>query len=236
MLHAAIFAHGAPEAIVTDGGAIFRAKTAMLVYEKLGIRKEQIETRQAWQNYIESAFNILRKMADYGFAQALTWEAADEVHERWLADYNHQDHWAHRKRDDAKRTPMEVLSGERGITYHPAVLRRIFRNRHLRHPNRWGYIRFRHWRLYSEMGLHGHTVAVWLTRQTLTVEYDDFPLAQYRVQYQPDEEHFTEVDPLHFFETKMRLPRLFALNGMKWSAVERLPDFARRSPRSLPLA
>jgi hypothetical protein len=38
--------------IVSDGGGIFRCNQAMDVYAALGIRKEQIEKRQAWQNYV----------------------------------------------------------------------------------------------------------------------------------------------------------------------------------------
>ncbi|HEX6292897.1 MAG TPA: helix-turn-helix domain-containing protein [Herpetosiphonaceae bacterium] len=45
--------HGVPEAIVTDGGAVFRAKKALEIYHALGIRKEQIDKRQPWQSYIE---------------------------------------------------------------------------------------------------------------------------------------------------------------------------------------
>ena len=54
VLFAALSAFGAPSGIVSDGGGIFRCNQAMDVYSALGIRKEQIEKRQAWQNYIES--------------------------------------------------------------------------------------------------------------------------------------------------------------------------------------
>jgi putative transposase len=215
VLHAAIFAHGAPEAIVTDGGAIFRCKAALLVYEKLSIRKEQIETRQAWQNYIEAAFSIQRRMADYGFALALSWQAAHEVHERWLLDYNNQAHWAHRKRTDGKLTPLEVLNGAQGVVQSPQYLRRVFRNRYGRFVNRFGCIRFRRWRLYGEVGLGGQAVAVWLTRETLTVEYEDLPLAQYQMTYEPDTHHLREVEPRHFFDTNYAIPRLLEWNGSR---------------------
>jgi hypothetical protein len=54
VLFAALVTAGAPTCIVSDGGSIFRCNQAMDVYAALGIRKEQIEKRQAWQNYIES--------------------------------------------------------------------------------------------------------------------------------------------------------------------------------------
>ncbi len=87
--------HGAPEAIVTDGGAVFRAKHAHTIYAALGIRKEQIDKGQAWQNYIESLFRVQQRMADYHFERATTWEELLEAHAHWVAAYNYQDHFAH---------------------------------------------------------------------------------------------------------------------------------------------
>jgi hypothetical protein len=48
----AIRRYGAPEAIVTDGGGIFSSNIAMGLYEMLGIRKERIDPKQSWQNYV----------------------------------------------------------------------------------------------------------------------------------------------------------------------------------------
>jgi len=70
VLYAAIRQHGAPEALVSDGGSVFKAKQALRIYEALGIRKEQIARRQPWQNYIETTFNIMRRMADWDFSRA----------------------------------------------------------------------------------------------------------------------------------------------------------------------
>lgn len=36
-------------------------------------RPEQIERRQPWQSYIETAFNVQRRMADWHFARAESW-------------------------------------------------------------------------------------------------------------------------------------------------------------------
>jgi len=45
VLYAAVRQHGAPEALVSDGGTVFRAKQALAIYAALGIRKEQIARR-----------------------------------------------------------------------------------------------------------------------------------------------------------------------------------------------
>jgi len=59
VLFAALSTAGAPNAIVSDGGGIFYCNQAMDVYSALGITKERIEPRQAWQNYIESHLYVI---------------------------------------------------------------------------------------------------------------------------------------------------------------------------------
>ncbi len=59
VLFAAIQEHGSPEGLVSDGGSVFRAKQAMELYRRLGITKLQIEQRQSWQSYIETAFYVI---------------------------------------------------------------------------------------------------------------------------------------------------------------------------------
>ncbi len=54
VLYAAVRQHGSPEALVSDGGGIFKAKEAMRIYAALGITKEQIDKKQPWQSYIET--------------------------------------------------------------------------------------------------------------------------------------------------------------------------------------
>ena len=41
-------------------------------------------------SYIESHFNIVRKMADAKFARARSWEEMIAIHRRWMHDYNVQ--------------------------------------------------------------------------------------------------------------------------------------------------
>jgi hypothetical protein len=50
-------------------------------------------------SYVETMFNIVRRMADYHFHQARSWEEMDHIHRKWVRDYNSQRHWAHESRD-----------------------------------------------------------------------------------------------------------------------------------------
>lgn len=109
VLYAAIERHGCPLRLVTDNGSVFRAKQAIVIYEALEIQKEWIHKRQSWENLIESHFSIMRRMSNYHFEHATSWEQAKEMHQRFVEDYNQQPHWGHRKRDDQRHTPAEVL-------------------------------------------------------------------------------------------------------------------------------
>ena len=82
----------------------------MAIYAALGIEKEQIARRQPWQSYIETCFNVQRRMADWDFAKATSWEELWEIHAAWVHDYNTQEHWAHQKRQDGRRSPVAVLA------------------------------------------------------------------------------------------------------------------------------
>src|SRR4029079_4522450 len=72
VLLSAVKEYGAPQALVSDGGSIFKAKGAEAIYQALSIGKERIQPRQPWQSYIETCFNVQRRVADYHFSQATT--------------------------------------------------------------------------------------------------------------------------------------------------------------------
>jgi putative transposase len=109
VLYRAVERYGAPEALVTDGGSVFRANQARAVYEAASIAKLEIERGKPWQCYKETTFNIQRRMADWHFAKARSWPELVAVHDRLVEDYNSQRHWAHRRREDGRLSPREVL-------------------------------------------------------------------------------------------------------------------------------
>lgn len=168
VLYAAIRQHGVPETPVSDSGAVFvTAKQAKAVYAALSIDKREIARGRPWQNYIETAFNVQRRMADWDFASATTWGELLAVHDEWVVNYNYQSHWAHRNRDDDRRSPSEVLGWVSGREIAPEELHRVFyRTRFGRVLDKLGYVRFRHWRVYGERGLAGDHAAVWLYGET----------------------------------------------------------------------
>jgi putative transposase len=233
VLYAAIRQHGSPEALVSDGGGIFKAERALELYQKLGIVKEQIDIGQAWQSYIETAFNIQRRMADWHFQHATTWTELQAVHDRWVADYNYQVHWAHREWSDGRRSPAEVLGWVKGTTHTLEQLEHAFTRRFQRWLDQVGYVRFRHWRIYGERSLARQPAAVWLYGETLTVAFREQPLAQYAVRYGPDRRHLDAVAAPVLVETPYRSlqPPLWESGPDDWLLVVRVPAASRRLRR-----
>jgi putative transposase len=234
VLYAAVERFGAPKALITDNGSVFRAKQLLAICEALEIEKEYIHPRQSWENLVEAHFNVMRRMSQVHFEQVTSWDAAKVAHERFVTDYNAQPHWAHRKRDDNRLSPAEVLGWVTNKLRTPEQLHRIFyAMRFLRRLNRLGYVHFRRWKLYGEEALARQPAVIWLHGDALTVEYEETPLAQYTVRYQPDKKHFKDVPETKRFETPYRSPQgwLWELDDTMWHLAKRLPDYASRKRR-----
>lgn len=110
-------------------------------------------------------------MADWHFAKAQDWPELVGAHERFVEDYDAQEHWAHRERKDGRRSPAEVLGFVSGVRHREEELgRAFFSSRFVRVLDALGYARFRHWRVYGEEALAGREAALWLAAESLTVD------------------------------------------------------------------
>ena len=239
VLHRAVERHGSPEALVTDSGSIFRANRAKAVYGALGIRKEEIERGRPWQNFLETAFNVQRRMADHHFASAESWPEISSAHSRWVEQYNGQYHSAHENRPDGRRTPAEVLGQLTlaGVRYRPSDLDRAFFSEHFsRVLDALGYVVWRRWRVYGEEGLAGREAVLWLRDKTLTIEHGGEPLSRYEVEFVAGTEKPRSLARPMLFESTAALAqrRLFGLDSLGesgWLKTLRLDDYAPRRLR-----
>ena len=237
VLHAAIGRYGSPETIVTDGGGIFRSDRAKAVYATLGIRKEEIERGQPWQSFIETNFNLQRRLADFHFARTETWEELVAEHDLWLERHNTQRHRAYEDRDDGRRSPSEVLGPVRVVRHHPTDHSRAFFSTMLvRRLDASGYARVKHWRVYAEEGLARCEVAVWLGDGEMAVEYGGRTLSRYGVALSPGEKKLEAVTNPRLFATPYGTgqPKLFALDALGeggWLKALKLAGYAARSRR-----
>jgi putative transposase len=238
VLYAAVERYGSPEALVTDGAKIFRANQAMYVYESLGIAKHEIESGRPWQSYIETTFNIQRRMADFHFAKAESWQELAQAHDRFVEDYNAQRHWAHREREDGRLSPQEVLGFAVGVRHREEELRRaFFSTRFARVLDSLGYTRFRNWRIYGEEAIAGREAALWLAAESLTAEYGGEPLSSYEVEVDAATGELRSVGRPRLYETLHRRnwpeQRLFSLESLGeggWLKAMKLAGYALRGP------
>ena len=243
VLYRAVQEYGPPEAFVTDSGSAFLANRAQDIYRSLGIRKREIEKGQLWQSYIETAFNVQRRMADHYFAKVEDWAGLLEEHNRWIHDYNVQEHFAHQERKPGRRSPSEVLSWVKRPRYQQEDLARAFFSaRHTRALDELGYLTLQRFRLYAEEGLARREVSVWVQEDSLTVEYAGEALSRYEVECAPapgasSVGRLQRVKGHMLFETSVILPqlKLFGLGEVLgeegWMKAIKLDEYAPRQPR-----
>lgn len=108
ILYAALTEDGCPKALVSDNGSVFTAGSYLSILRELEIEPLHIEKGKPWQNLIESQFKVQLRLADYKFEQAQTLEAIQNEHAAFIETFNTTRHYAHRKRADGHRTPIDV--------------------------------------------------------------------------------------------------------------------------------
>lgn len=71
---------------------------------------------------------------------------------------------------------------------------------------------------------------IWEYGETLTLEYADTPLTQFRTRYQPDKRHFHSVTDARRFTTPYASAQapLWEPGAVEWRLAWRLPDYVPR--------
>jgi len=240
VLYSAVQQYGAPEILVSDSEALFRANQALSIYSALGITKKEIEKGQPWQSYIEAAFSVQQRLVDHHFLKAQSFEEIVAAHDQFVAAYNTQKHFAHEDRTDGRRSPAEVLGWLVSVRHVPEELERAFFSvRFVRTLDASGYARIRHWRVYCEEGLARSQVALWLGADSLTAEFAGETLTRYEVAYSPSTGRLREVKSPILFATayqhtlQLRLFRLEEVLGNSgWLKAVKLRNYSPRRPRA----
>ena len=231
VLYAAIRKHGCPEALVSDYGSVFRDHRAMHIYAAFGIEKKEIEKRQSWQNLIETAFNVQRRMGDWYFETATSWEDLVAAHKKWVLDYNYQKHLAHEKREDGRHSPAEVLGWVTGKQFEPDYMYRAFSAIcETRTLTKAGYARFRDFLLYGERGLAGKKALINIFQDQLSLEYGEQPLAKYSVEWQPDDKHLLRVGNPRLYDHSYQSPQLelWPSQAVEWFVILKAAPYGPR--------
>jgi transposase InsO family protein len=229
ILYAALSAYGCPNAIVSDNGSVFTAGDYLTILRDLEIEPLHIEKGKPWQNLIEAQFKVQLRLGDFKFAQAPTLEAVQNEHAAFIETFNTTRHYAHRKRADGYRTPVDVLGWLRGRRVEVKRLRQLFgRAEFLRTVNRHGFVSVQRFYIYAESGLSRKRVLIWIYEGDLSIEYQKTLVAQYRCEYDRRHGQLQGMSDPTLYTTKYTPPQLelIELDDEQWV------KFQRRSSRT----
>lgn len=71
-----------------------------------------------------------------------------------------------------------------------------------------GCVRFRDFLLYGECALAGQKAVINIFQDTLALEYGEYPLAKYSVEWQPDDTHLLRVGNPRLYDHPYQSPQL----------------------------
>ena len=97
-----------------------------------------------------------------------------------------------------------------------------------------GYAKFRNFLLYGEQGLAGKKMLVNIFQDTLTLEYGEYPLSRYSVEWQPDDTHLLRVGNLRLYDHPYSSPQLplWEPGEVEWHVILRCdPPAGRRKQK-----
>ena len=151
-------------------------------------------------------------MGEYLWRNCSNAEEAVEVHRELIQDHNRLPHFAHRKREDGKDSPLEVLGNSRGAEIEKTGLHQAFsRQVWQRRTNEKGFIRVGCWKIYVEEGLPKTPVELTYWDGKLRAEYRQTKLAEYDCRWDEQNQRPRTIEKPQHFETpySSKQPELF---------------------------
>lgn len=218
LYYLALLQWGLWETVVSDNGSQFRSGAFGKANQGLGIEQHFCEKGRPWQNLIESQFGIQARLGEYLWRQCGDTEEAIEVHRELIKDHNRLPHFAHRKREDGKDSPLEVLGNNRGAQIdktglHQAFSRQVWQRR----TNEKGFIRVGRWKIYIEEGLPKTPVELIYWDGKLRAEYRQEKLAEYDCRWDEKSQRPKSIEKPRHFESSYRSkqPELFEVGWLR---------------------
>lgn len=216
--------------VISDHGGQFQSHSFARVNRRLQIRHEMYEKGHPWENLIEAQFGIQARVGEYAWARCKSVDEAVEVHRELIRDHNRLPHFAHRKRNDQKHAPLEVLGPAKGRETGAASLHRAFsRMAWQRTTDERGFVRVNRWKIYVEEGLPRTEVQVTYWDGHLRAEYRSHLLTEYRCRWDGQANRPQAISHAQYHEHPFS-PRQAALFDPLWvrTPVESEPARALR--------
>ena len=233
LYYLALLQWGLWKTIVSDNGSQFTSNAFGKANHGLGIEQHFCEKGRPWQNLIESQFGIQARLGEYLWRNCEKVNEAVEIHRELIRDHNRLPHFAHRKREDGKDSPLEVLGNRLGTEIDNTELHQAFsRQAWQRRTNEKGFIRVGRWKIYIEEGLPKTPVEVTYWDGKLRAEYRQTKLAEYDCRWDEDGQRPNTIGKPQHFETqyKSKQPELFEV-GWHREPIEEIRAERKSSKR-----
>jgi transposase InsO family protein len=166
VLYTACLRYGAPASLVSDRGGAYTSADFEAVCTRLHIQHETIVSTQgeSYQNWMETHFNVQRRLYDDQFSLACTPAELAQRHQAFLQTYNTTAHQGLLKDQRFPAIPGEVLGTAQGRVYTPEELARHFAQAVLpRTTNRHGCVTLHSYHFSVEEGLPRTQVLLWVS-------------------------------------------------------------------------
>jgi hypothetical protein len=142
---------------------------------------------------------------------------------------------AHEKREDGRHSAAEVLGWVTGKQFEPDYMYRAFSAIcETRRLSKAGYARFRDFLLYGERHRSGKKALINIFQDTLALEYGEYPLAKYSVEWQPDDKHLLRVGNPRLFEHPYQSSQLelWPPQAVEWFVIIKAAPYGPRRRRN----
>ena len=239
VLYTACLRYGAPVHLVSDSGGAYTSADFEAVCTRLQIQHETIVSTQgeSYLNWMETHFNIQRRLYDYQFSLARTPADLEQRHQAFIRTYNTTAHQGLLKDRRIPPIPVEVLAAARGRVYTPEELSRHFAQAVVpRTTNRQGCVTLHSYHFYVEEGLPQTRVLLWVAGERLRAAFDHVILAEYHCRYDWRDRKVKDIREGVFHHTRYASPQraLIPLTPQETLVIYRARVSRRRGPRLAP--
>jgi transposase InsO family protein len=236
VLYTACVRYGVPEALISDSRGAYTSNAFEAVCARLQIRHETIVSTQgeSYKNWMETHFNIQRRLYDYQFALAPSPSELEQRPQQFIQTYNTTAHYGLLKDQRLPPIPLEVLGSARGLQYLPDELARRFATMLFpRTTNRYGCVPLHSYHFYVEEGLPQTQGLLWVYGEQLRAVFEDVVVAEYHCRYDGQTRKVHDIRDGVVYPTRFLSPQgtLIPLNAREAVVVYRAtPPRPRAAP------
>jgi hypothetical protein len=238
VLYMACVRYGAPTFLVSDSGGAYTSDAFEAVCRRLEIDHKTIVSTQgqSYLNWLETHFDIQRRLYDYQFSLAPTPSAVAQRHQEFIQTYNTTAHQGLLADQRLPPIPVEILGAAQGRCYPQEVLAEKFAHALFpRTTNRYGCVTLHSYHFYVESGVPQTQVLLWGYDEHLRAVLDNVVLAEYHCRYDGRARKVRDIRAGVFYPTRFASPQgaLIPLTPQESLVLYRPPTQRRRTRQAL---